>query len=205
MVNKKHMLVIDERNITKLLQDKYAKLKKTGWITLLNAPIENYADINREAIRVLIEDMDFEGIYITVNRPANQIISEFSKEGIDISKLKFVDAISQTYGKTPEKNSKIRYVFGPLNIEGIVSAVKEFLSEIKMTKRRTFVFIDSITTVLLYNHLPRTIRFSKFLTDDLRKLKVNGIMVSVATGLTSDRLIKEVKQLCDEVIDIGKV
>jgi hypothetical protein len=37
----------------------------------------------------------------------------------------------------------------------------------------------------------------------LRKTEVNGIMVSVAAGMTSERLIKEVKQFCDEVIDIG--
>lgn len=199
---KKKDLILHDNNITKLLTEKYRALKKTGWITLLNAPIENYMQVNVEAIRVLIEDFKYQGIYITVNKPYSDLVAEFSKAGLNTNKLKFVDAISQTYGIRPKENKQCRYVFGPLNIEGIVDAVRKFLPEITVAQSKIFVFIDSITTVLLYNHLPRTVRFSKFLTEDLKKLKVSGIMVSVAAGLTSERLVKEVKEFCDEVIDI---
>jgi KaiC/GvpD/RAD55 family RecA-like ATPase len=202
---KKTPLVIDNKNITTLLLQKYKQLKKTGWITLLNAPIERYMDVNVEAIRVLIEDLGYQGIYITVNTPYSELVAEFSKRGLDTSKLKFVDAISQMYGQSVNDTSQCKYVGGPLNITSIVDAVKKFIPSIKKPSRKLFVFIDSITTVLLYNHLPRTIRFSKFLTEDLRKTQVNGIMVSVAAGMTSERLIKEVKEFCDEVIDIGEV
>jgi len=200
---KKKALIMDGRDITQLLIDKYKRLKKTGWITLLNAPVENYLEVNTEAIRVLIEEMGFHGIYITVNKPATELIKEFSNADLDISKLQFIDAISQTYGLKPKESKQCKYVFGPLNIKGIVDAVREFLPKATVAESKVFVFIDSITTVLLYNHLPRTIKFSKFLTEDLKKLKVNGIMVSVAAGMTSERLINEVKQFCDEVIDIG--
>jgi KaiC/GvpD/RAD55 family RecA-like ATPase len=203
MAKRKKDFILHGKNVTKLLNEKYRRLKKTGWITLLNAPVESYMEVNTEAIRILIEDMKFQGIYITVNKPYHELVSEFSKSGLDTSKIRFVDAISQTYGMKPKENKQCKYVFGPLNIEGIVNAVREFLPEIKTPAGKIFVFIDSITTVLLYNHLPRTVRFSKFLTSDLRKLNINGIMVSVAAGMTSERLVKEVKQFCDEVIDIG--
>lgn len=64
------------------------------------------------------------------------------------------------------------------------------------------VFLDSITTVLLYNSLPRTIRFSQFLTQTLKKIGVDGVMVSIAKGATTDKLITELSKLCDEVINI---
>ena len=94
-----------------------------------------------------------------------------------------------------------------MNIEGIVNAVDQFLASPSsiLKKEKIFVFLDSITTILLYNHLPRTIRFSQFLTDKLKSLAIHGIMVSIAAGLTSERLLNEIKQLCDEVIDIGHV
>jgi KaiC/GvpD/RAD55 family RecA-like ATPase len=201
----KKPLIIDTKNVTELLKQKYKQLKKTGWITLLNAPIERYMDVNVEAIRVLIEDLGFQGIYITVNTPYSELVSEFSKRGLDTSKLKFIDAISQMYGQKAEDTNQCKFVQGPLSITSIVKTVREFIPKIKKPSSKVFVFIDSITTVLLYNHLPRTVRFSKFLTEDLRKTKVNGIMVSVAAGMTSERLIKEVKEFCDEVIDIGDV
>jgi len=52
--------------------------------------------------------MGFHGIYITVNKPATELIEEFSKAGLDTSKLQFIDAISQTYGLAP-KESKNPY------------------------------------------------------------------------------------------------
>jgi hypothetical protein len=198
-------LIIDEKNITLLLREKYQALKKTGWITLLNAPVERHMEVNIEAIRVLIEDMGFQGVYISVNKTYPELAESFTKYGLDVSKLRFIDAVTQMYGAMPQDNKFCKYVQGPLNISSIVSAVRHFLGEMTEKKSKIFVFIDSITTMLLYNHLPRTIRFSKFLTEDLRKTKVNGIMVSVAAGMTSARLISEVKEFCDEVIDIGDV
>jgi hypothetical protein len=201
----KKPLVIADKNITALLREKYRALKKTGWITLLNAPVERHMEVNIEAIRVLIEDMGFQGIYISVNKTYPELTESFTKAGLDVSKLRFIDAVSQMYGAMPEDNAQCKYVQGPLNISSIVDSVRGFLKDMTERKSKIFVFIDSITTMLLYNHLPRTIRFSKFLTEDLRKTKVNGIMVSVAAGMTSERLISEVKQFCDEVIDIGGV
>jgi KaiC/GvpD/RAD55 family RecA-like ATPase len=200
---KKNPLTINGKNITALLEEKYKALKKTGWITLLNAPVERNMEVNIEAIRVLIEDMGFEGIYISVNKSYPELTENFTKAGLDVSRLRFIDAVSQMYGAMPVDNKQCRYVQGPLNITSIVNSVKDFLKEMTAQKSKIFVFIDSITTMLLYNHLPRTVRFSKFLTEDLRKTKVNGIMVSVAAGMTSERLIEEVKEFCDEVIDIG--
>lgn len=201
---KRKDLIVHGVNVTKLLKQKYAKLKKTGWITLLNAPIDKYMNVNNEAIRVLMDDLDYDGIYITVNKPYPELLKIFAEKGLDTSKLRFVDAISQTYGILPKETKQCTYVFGPLNIEDIISAVEKFLEGPQMSKK-VFVFIDSITTVLLYNHLPRTLRFSQFLTQKLRSLAISGIMVSVAAGMTSERLIEEVEQLCDEVIDIGHV
>jgi KaiC/GvpD/RAD55 family RecA-like ATPase len=196
-------LMIQGKNVTALLQQKYRQLKKTGWITLLNAPLDRYMDVNAEAIRVLIEDMGFQGIYITVNKPYDELVKEFTQRKLNVSRLRFVDAVSQMYGRNSKDTPSCIYVNGPLSITAIVEAVRKFIPSMKKPKAKVFVFIDSITTVLLYNHLPRTVRFSKFLTQDLRKTQVNGIMVSVAAGMTSERLIEEVKQFCDEVIDIG--
>jgi KaiC/GvpD/RAD55 family RecA-like ATPase len=204
-MKKRKQLNIGGKDITSLLQDKIKKLRKTGWITLLNAPIEDYMDVNAEAIRVLTEDMGFDGIYITVNKPYSELLKEFKKRRLKIKQIRFIDAISQMYGEKTEDTKQCKFVMGPLNISSIIDSVRVFLKETKTPKRKVFVFIDSITTVLLYNHLPRTIQFSKFLTSDLRRTNVNGIMVSVAAGMTSERLIEEVGKFCDEVIDIGNV
>jgi archaellum biogenesis ATPase FlaH len=65
---------------------------------------------------------------------------------------------------------------------------------------KQFVFLDSITTVLLYNSLPRTLEFSNFLTNTLRESKVVGMVVSVSKGITNEKLFKELEKASDEVI-----
>jgi len=194
-------LILHDVNITKLLREKYAELKKPGWIALLNAPIENYEDINTEAVRVLTEDLGYQGIYITVNKCYPELLKILSEGGLDTDKLYFIDAISQTYGEISRETKKCKYVFGPLNTEKIVESARDFLLEMK--GEEVFVFLDSITTILLYNHLARTIRFSNFLTQTLKELGITGIMVSIASGMTARHMIEEIEELCDEVIYIG--
>lgn len=197
-------LMLHGTNVTELLAERFARLSKTGWVTLLNAPIESYMLVNIEAIRVLTQDLGYQGIYITVNKPYLELAKALTDHKLDLKDLYFVDAISQTFGAHSIESKNCKYVFGPLNIESIAEKTYEFITKMSKSKK-VFVFIDSITTILLYNHLPRTIRFSQFLTKDLRKRGVSGVMVSVAASMTSERLINEVSQLCDEVIEISAI
>ena len=99
-------LIVHRINVTRLLKEKYTKLNKIGWITLLNAPIDKYLDINNEAIRFLIEDLDYDGIYITVNKPYPELLKIFAEKGLDTTRLNFVDAITQTYGALPKETKQ---------------------------------------------------------------------------------------------------
>jgi hypothetical protein len=71
-----------------------------------------------------------------------------------------------------------------------------------MKAPKKFVFLDSITTVLLYNSLERTLKFSEFLTSSLKRLQVAGVMVSVSKGFANDNLIKELTKMSNEVIKL---
>ena len=191
-------LIINETNITELLKKKYALLGQ-GWITLLQVPIKNSLAVNVEAIRVL-QSMGYEGIYITLSKDYLELSKILREAEIDLGKLAFIDGISQMYGVKQVEAPNVSYVAGPLSMDEISQRITEIAPAIKMPKK--FVFLDSITTILLYNSLARTIRFSQFLNNTLKKLNLLGIVVSVSSGFANEALIKKLTNLSNEVINL---
>jgi KaiC/GvpD/RAD55 family RecA-like ATPase len=194
-------LIVGKTNITKLLKQKYQQLKKTGWVTLVQVPSDVHLSINQETLKLLVNELGYTCIYITLGKSCKDLEGMYKTAGVDTNKVYYIDAISQMYG---EKASVKRCVYasGPLDIDSITVSLRELLA--KLGKEKKCVFLDSVTTVLLYNSLPRTIRFSHFLTQTLKKLGVTGILVSIAKGKSTEKLIAELKKLCDEVIDVTK-
>ena len=192
-------LTINNINVTSLLKDKYAKLGQ-GWVTILEVPIEDSAKINIEAIRIL-QSMGYEGIYITLSKDYVDLSKLFREEGIDLGKLAIIDGISQMYGIKQVDSPNVTYVAGPLSIDAISESIQRIAPNIKEQKK--FVFLDSITTVLLYNSLERTVRFSEFLLETLKKLQLVGIVVSVSRGFANEALLKELTKLSNEVVNFN--
>jgi KaiC/GvpD/RAD55 family RecA-like ATPase len=193
-------VTIGSTNITQLLRTKYKQMKKTGWVTLVQVPAEKHLVINTEALKILVNEMGYQCIYITLGKTCIELDKLYKKNGVETTKLYFIDAISKMYGESKENSKRFIYTTGPLDVDSITSSLRDLLASLGEEKK--CVFLDSVTTVLLYNSLPRTVRFSQFLTQTLKKMGVTGIMVSIAKGQSTDRLVTELGKLCDEVISV---
>jgi len=191
-------LTINNINITKLLKDHFSRLEH-GWVALLELPIEKAMDVNVESIKIL-QSLGYEGIYITLSKDYVELTKMFREQGIDMGRLAFVDGVSQMYGIGAVDSPNVKYISGPISLDGIVAAITDIVPA--MQSKKKFVFLDSITTVLLYNSLERTIQFSEFLTMSLKRLEVLGVVVSVSKGFANEKLIKELTKMSNEVIKI---
>jgi len=191
-------LKINNIDVTKLLKEKYAKLGQ-GWVTLLELPVEDAMKVNTEAIKVL-QSQGYEGIYITLSKDYLELAKIFGDADVNLDKISFIDGISQMYGVKEVKASNVIYVPGPLSIDAITAGIQKIAPTIKEAKK--FVFLDSITTVLLYNSLERTIKFSEFLHNTLKQLQLVGIVVSVSQGFANETLVKELTKISNEVINL---
>jgi len=192
-------LIINGVNVANLLKEKYEKLKQ-DWVTLLQVPVEKSMLANIEAIKVL-QSMGYKGIYITLSKDYISLAEMFKNNGIDLDQLTFIDGISQMYGIKEVSAPNVVYVEGPLSTDAITESIVKISPTIKEDKK--FVFLDSITTVLLYNSLERTMKFSQFFSETLKKLSLVGIVVSVSKGVTNEELINELEKLADEVVDLN--
>jgi KaiC/GvpD/RAD55 family RecA-like ATPase len=191
-------LTINNVNITELLKDRFSRLSH-GWVALLQVPVEKTIEMNIEALKTL-QTLGYEGVYITLSKDYVELSKIFREQGIDMGRIAFIDGVSQMYGIGAVDAPNVKYISGPISLDGIVAAITDIIPVMKAEKK--FVFLDSITTVLLYNSLERTLKFSEFLTTSLKRLDVAGVMVSVSKGFANDNLIKALTKMSNEVIKI---
>ena len=177
---------------------------RTGWgrITLVDMPQEYHLQATIDLLKVLTKERGAAGVYMTTMKGYQEIQKIFSANGVDTSKLYFVDVISKMYGLEPEATPQCEFVSSPINIQSISNAIKNYLDKIKDGER--FVIFDSLTTILLYNSLPRIVQFTTAMAEHLRAQHVNAILVMMTTakGSTNERLIGEIKPIIDEVINV---
>lgn len=189
-----------DKSTPEILKEKFSNLTD-GWVTLLEIPVEKAMEINVNAIKVL-QDMGYEGVYITLSKDYIELSKVFRENGIDMGKIAFIDGISQMYGVSEVASPNVTYVSGPLSIDALTEAVTKRVATMKAEKK--FVFLDSITTILLYNSLEKTIEFSNFITSSFKQMKVVGIVVSISRGFTNEKLIEELTKVSNQTIELAE-
>lgn len=131
-------------------------------------------------------------IYVTTNKPYSHISGMFKKNGVKIENIFFIDCISEA--KEKEADNCI-YLGGPGNITGISIAVNKSVKAIPGEK---ILFLDSLSTLLMYNDEKVIGKFSNFI---LNKMRLYGIS-SVVLALNSDmnkNIMKNIESIVDEV------
>lgn len=192
-------LHIGETNVTELINEGINR-QKENFVAILEVPEENYLDVNLETIKVLVEKFGYSGLYITIQRPHTNLMKQFEKRDIDAKKIYFIDAASSAAEETGKQTKNCMYVPKELNIDDLTRATYKMLPGIKGGKK--FLFLDSITTLMLYQPLSETLRFAEFLTRTLRKSDLSAIIMNVGKELAQERFIRDIVFQCDEIITI---
>lgn len=185
----------------KLLLPQHQKAP-TGKIVLLDMPQQSHLQVITQVMNVLIKDEGSSGVYMTTMKGYPELSNIFTQNGLDLSKIYFVDVISKMYGLEPKETPNCEYISSPINIQSISNAITTFLGKIKGNKK--FLVFDSLTTILLYNSLPRIVEFTTTLSEYLKSQHVEGILVmlSTAKGSTNDKLLNALGTIIDDTISI---
>lgn len=193
-------LIIGETNVTKLIGE-YISKQKDKWVFMQEIPEERYFDVSAETIKVLTNGFGYSGIYISLHRPYDSLVSSLKEKGVDTSKLVFIDAASSQAETSGKETEKCIYISKELKVDELTRAIYTLLPKINGEKK--FLFLDSITTLTLYQPLSETLRFAEFLSRSLTNKEVNGVIVNVAKNLAQKKFIQDIMLNVDEVIEIG--
>lgn len=181
---------------TKKLEKELSELSE-DWIVLLETNVENALEISITAIKMLT-NKNYIGIVVSASRPYSNLMSLYKKNNIDTKKIFFLDCISKSQMAKLEQADNVSYVEHINDLTSISICLSDCIKKIKGNK---FIFIDSITTMLIHNQ-PQT--FAVFTHSILTKMRINhinGLLISLENE-TNKEVRAEIAQLCDKVIKI---
>ncbi|EHQ37054.1 hypothetical protein [Methanoplanus limicola] len=160
---------------------------------------ENLANANCEIIKKSAEAGN-RSIVITMNNPSPLLKDLYRSEGIDISNVYFIDAITKyALGSLPGDIDNSVFVTSPSNLTDIGISVTEMLKE--NSGEKTIVLLDSVNTMLIYMPTPTLTKFMHFMSSKLRLMKCTGFYLSVKEGL-DPVLLMQLKTFSDSTEEI---
>lgn len=177
------------------------ELKKLpeNYLALFIIDSANYLDTNIAVVKEIVNKNN-SGVYITLNRPYNSLTKVFEDKGIPTNRIFFIDGITKSVGKT-EKAKNCLYVESPQNLTHL-SIIISKATEALPTKEK-FLFLDALTTLMIYNKAGTVNKFLHYLTGRMRILKLKGVLLSIQKDL-DPKIEQQITQFVDKTIDLSK-
>jgi archaellum biogenesis ATPase FlaH len=172
----------------------------TGKIFLV---LSEATDLKRKNIGILkiLSAADYQTIVITTNQPYSILKKMYEKDGLNLQKVVFIDAITRyALGTDIQNEDHCRYINNPGNLTDIGIAVTEVLK--KYPDGKVCILLDSVSTMLIYISSANITKFIHFVTNKLRLLDVAGIFLAVEKGL-DPTLLLQLTSFVDMVINGG--
>jgi len=168
------------------------------WIVLAETSAEKTLGSSLSMIKYLVDDGGYVGIVVSASRPYNNLTNLYQQKGIDTNKILFIDCISKSQSVELEEAGNVVYQDAVSDLTNISLSIKTAMDKIPEKK---FVFIDSITTMLIHNTSEIFARFIHGMITKLRIKGVSGLLLSVEEE-TDEHIRFQIADLCDKVIKV---
>ncbi|HJH30515.1 MAG TPA: hypothetical protein C5S51_12670 [Methanosarcinaceae archaeon] len=178
-----------------------SRMGKLG-ITLALASSNDYNEANLELIRYLVNEKHEPGVYITLNKPYSTMEEILKEHEIDPRMIIFVDAITIPSGGTISNSPNCLYLSDLMNLTDMAFIIDEAIAALPSEKK--FLFIDSMSTLLLYNNSGNVVKFINFLSGKIRRWKLDGVFLSLETE-TDKEFLSQLSLFCDKTIKLDSV
>ncbi len=166
------------------------------FIVLVETSAENISEVSMAVVKFLTKQNDY-GIIVSANRPYVNLIANYQRNKINTQKVYILDLISRNQN-ADEPADNVMFIKNASSLTDISLSINK---HIKKLDGKKFVFIDSITTMLIHNEPYVFARFMHSIFTRMRINAIGGIMISL-TDRTNREVRAEIAQLCDKVIKI---
>jgi len=169
-------------------------------IDLFVANSEKYRDTTLSLVRNLCNERGMYCIYVSANRPKSNLELVLRAGSIRTDLFFFVDCVSKLVANGADGSSDTNnhiYVSTPGNLTDISIAISKGMRH--LNGREIFVFVDSLSTLEVYNSATALARFVHFLVTKMRTHGVGGIFL-ILDGEQDKRLLATLSHYCDRVV-----
>ena len=137
-------------------------------------------------------------IIVTTNIPSSILTNLYTKKGIPMNRIHFIDAITKySLGKVPEEQQNTTFTSNPGNLTELGIAISEAL---KKRSGDTALIFDSISTLLIYLSSPNISKFIHFISNKIRLLDIKAVYLSAEKGL-DPLLLTQISSIVDIVVE----
>ena len=177
------------------LRSKFQDMK--NFMALVASDSSDFTDVSIDVLWYFTKDLNIPGVYVITNKPYKTVKLCLEKANINPHKMIFIDIVTKLTQGNPEHKDCI-YVDTPKNLVELGAAIDMALNAIRYKEK--FVFFDSLTTLLIYNHPDELVKFFHLLGLKIRNYNINGVILSIEK---KDNIITErISQFCDVVMDL---
>ncbi len=163
----------------------------------MRVSINTYFDVIQGLLDNFLKLKNLEAIYITCTIPSAPIINALQMLEIDLSKVYFVDCVSNVLMSKEKKNKHVYYVESPTMLENIIIKV-EYLHK-KTGGGKKLVLLDSINSLAIHNNPKILSEFLHILVNNLRAKNAYSVIFSLAEQ-SSEEITNMTNFVCDDTI-----
>ena len=198
--NLKRTLV--RRNYYKTFLNQFVKDHEDGSFVLLESPAESYFDANIQSVDYLLNE-GFEGVYVSFQRPFDNVANTFIKQGIDLNKILIIDCATALISEKKKKDPRCVNIRSDIEIDELVEVIHRSLQELEGCKK--FVFVDSLSTIALYKSFSEVLKLPKSLLETLKDSNNQNVSLffNIAAELSKDALVESMSSYSNEFIHLG--
>ncbi|WP_202319614.1 DUF7504 family protein [Archaeoglobus neptunius] len=178
-------------------------------IELIQEAIDNGAEIvlvkvdSKKYVKVCLEIVKHftgiaEGIFVTLNRPYFSLKKMLAKEGVDLSKLYFIDCITLQLGGEVVDENRCFYLTSPDPVQ-LQITIERAMDLV--TAENRFIYLDSLSTISLYKSFETLIKFLRHLTGKMRLRGFVGTIFTLEKEM-DESYYSQISLMCDEVIEV---
>lgn len=144
------------------------------------------------------------GVYISVNKPYFALTPLMESQKIPTENMYFLDCASGLMGKQPQELERAYILSGPSNLTELSITLTELLSSEKLKGRedKTILFLDSVSTFLIYNDANTVAKFLHAISGKVRIHNISGVFFSLHEDITKGAVATTV-QFHDKVLELG--
>lgn len=171
---------------------------KEGEIILFLVSAQKYLHVNLEILKEYVNKQKKYCVYITVNRSYNSLMEIFKKEKISTDRLFIIDAVTPV-GTTMKRVENAVFVGSPRGLTNISIAATSAIQS--MPKGNRLLFLDTVSTLIIYNNVGTVTKFAHFLITKMREWGAGGAVISLEKE-TDKGLVNQLSPFCDRVVNI---
>jgi KaiC/GvpD/RAD55 family RecA-like ATPase len=168
---------------------------KHGFVILAEHPADAYFDELSHGLKSMLK-RGYEAVYINSQRPYGNLTKRLKERKVNAKKIVFVDFANSIVRSEHCKEPRCMRVMPSISFVHLALAVKQSLMKLKSKKR--LVFVDSVTTLMLYKNFSEKVmfRFYEFLMDTARRGQ-NTLILNISDGMTEKPIIKDLRFFVD--------